>query len=120
MIEETVKELITLLIDTKSIFIISTVMIIADILSGYIKAFKNKNYNSSINRDGLARKMMWFLMLLLGVVINFVVHFNAITIIVGASCVFCEFMSIIENAKDVGIEFSLTKFVGSDEDEQKK
>lgn len=117
--EEVIRELIKLLVNTKTIFIVSTVMIIADILSGYIKAFKNKKYNSSINRDGLAKKMMWFLMLLLGVVIDFVVHFNGITLIVGVSCVFCEFMSIVENAKEVGIEFKLTDYVGSEDNEQK-
>lgn len=117
--EQIILEMIKMLLDTKSIFIVSTIMIVADILSGYIKAFKTKSYNSSINRDGLAKKMMWFLMLILGVAINYVINFNAITLIIGASCVFCEFMSIIENAQEIGIEFKIMDYLGSDKNAEK-
>lgn len=116
--EEMIKDILMNVIETKTLVILATCFIVADILSGYIKAFKNKNYNSSINRDGIAKKMMWYLMMILGCIIEFIAHTNAISILVCITCCVTEFMSVIENAHDVGIDFKLTEFLQSgDKDE---
>ena len=109
--EQMISEIIETIVDTKTLVILSTGFIVADIITGYIKAFKNKNYNSSVNRDGLAKKMMWYMMIILGCFIEWVAHTNSISILVCATCCITEFMSIIENARDVGIEFKLTQYL---------
>lgn len=109
--EEIINEIVSSLTTTTSQAMLCTVMIVADTLSGYIKCFKLKNYNSSINRDGLARKMMWYLMLIVGIAIEYIAYTNVLTVIVTGSCCVSEFMSIIENARDIGIEFKLTEYL---------
>lgn len=109
--DEVITTIINAIVNTKTAFLLSTLMIVADIISGYIKAFKNHTYSSSVNRDGLARKMMWFMMLCLGVGIEFIIHTNILTVVVAVSCVITEFMSIIENCRDIGIEFKITKYL---------
>ena len=113
--EEMLKEIIATIVDTKTLVILSTGFIVADIITGYIKAFKNKNYNSSVNRDGLARKMMWYMMIILGCFIEWIAHTNTISILVCTTCCITEFMSVIENARDVGIEFKITKYLADKE-----
>ena len=44
---------------TRNLIIISFVMIFTDILTGYLKAIKNKKINSSISRDGYIKKIGW-------------------------------------------------------------
>ena len=113
--EEMLKEIIVTIVDTKTLVILSTGFIVGDIITGYIKAFKNKKYNSSVNRDGLARKMMWYMMIILGCFIEWIAHTNAISILVCTTCCITEFMSVIENARDVGIEFKITQYLADKE-----
>lgn len=118
--EEIIKEILVTVSDSKTAIILSTGFIVADCLSGLIKAFKLKQYTSEINRDGIAKKMTWFLMILLGYFIEYFVGTNAVVLLVCVSCCMTEFMSIIENARDLGIEFKLTSVLqdkGSDENE---
>ena len=118
--EQTITEILNSISDSRTAIILATGFIIADCLSGLIKAFKLKNYTSEINRDGIAKKMTWFLMILLGYFIEYFVGTNAVVLLVCVSCCITEFMSIIENARDLGIEFKLTSVLqdkGSDENE---
>lgn len=114
--ESMISEVIKTISDTKTLVILATIFIIADIISGYIKAFKLKTYNSSINRDGIAKKMMWYLMMIVGVAIEFISKTNAISIMVCATCCITEFMSIIENAQECDIELPLSKYLGDKEE----
>jgi len=109
--EEIIREIIVTVSDSKTAIILATGFIVADCLSGLIKAFKLKQYTSEINRDGIAKKMTWFLMILLGYFIEYFVGTNAVVLLVCVSCCMTEFMSIIENARDLGIEFKLTEFL---------
>lgn len=109
--EEIIKEILVTVSDSKIAIILATGFIVADCLSGLIKAFKLKQYTSEINRDGIAKKMTWFLMILLGYFIEYFVGTNAVVLLVCVSCCMTEFMSIIENARDLGIEFKLAEFL---------
>lgn len=109
--EEIVKEILVTVSDSKTAIILATGFIVADCLSGLIKAFKLKEYTSEINRDGIAKKMTWFLMILLGYFIEWYIGTNAVVLLVCVTCCITEFMSIIENARDLGIEFKLTEFL---------
>lgn len=109
--EEVITNIISVINDSKTAFIICSVMIVADTVSGYIKAFKTKTYNSTINRDGIAKKMGWFLMLFLGIAVEYIAHTNVLILIVAFNCCITEFMSIIENLYDLGIEFKITDYL---------
>lgn len=113
--EEIIREILVTVSDSKTAIILTTGFIVADCLSGLIKAFKLKQYTSEINRDGIAKKMTWFLMILLGYFIEYFVGTNAIVLLVSVTCCITEFMSIIENARDLGIEFKLTEFLSEKE-----
>lgn len=104
-----INQVVTLITNTKTAFLLCIIMILADLFSGYIKAFKTKTYNSSINRDGLAKKMMWFLMLMLGVAVQLIANTNLLVIAITGTCIITEFMSIIENCHEIGIDFNISK-----------
>ena len=38
--------------DSRTLFIVCSILIFSDVLTGYLKAFKNNKVNSSISRDG--------------------------------------------------------------------
>ena len=107
--EDIINQVIALITNTKTAFLLCIIMILADLFSGYIKAFKTKTYNSSINRDGLAKKMTWFLMLMLGVAVQWVAHTDLLVIAITGTCIITEFMSIIENCHEIGIDFNISK-----------
>lgn len=113
--EEIMREILVTVSDSKTAIILATGFITADCLSGLIKAFKLKVYTSEINRDGIAKKMTWLLMILLGYFIEYCIGTNAIALLVCVTCCITEFMSIIENARDLGIEFKLTEFLSEKE-----
>lgn len=114
--EEIIQTIIESVINTKTAFMLSTIFIIFDVISGYIKAFKNKNYNSSINREGLAKKMTWFMMLVMGVIVEFIIHTNILVIFIASCCITTEFMSIIENCYDMGVSFKITNYLDRTDD----
>lgn len=109
--EVIIKEIFSTVSDTKTVIIICTVAILFDMLTGLIKAFKTKKYNSSINRNGIASKMTWFVMIGLGAIVAWVCHTNLLLWLIGFSCVFSEFMSMIENARDCGVELKINEFL---------
>ena len=109
--EQIIREVLVTVSDSKTGIILATGFIVADCLSGLIKAFRLKQYTSEINRDGIAKKMTWFLMILLGYFIEWCIGTNAVVLLVCVTCCITEFMSIIENARDLGIEFKLTEFL---------
>lgn len=109
--ENIILELFKSLVNTKTMIIICVLVISVDTLTGLIKAFYLKKYNSSINRKGIASKMMWFVLLALGVLIDMLVNFNGLLLLIVLSCVFSEIMSIFENAKECGLDFKMGKYL---------
>ena len=55
--------------EPRTIFILCGIFIFTDILTGYLKAFKNKKVNSSISRDGYIKKIGWIVSILFGFLI---------------------------------------------------
>ena len=101
--------------EIKTLFIIATVVIALDTISGLIKAFYTKQYNSSINRKGIASKLTWFLLLALGSAIQILLGTPVLNTIIIVNCVISEIMSVFENARDCGIELKITEFLGGKE-----
>lgn len=114
--EKIVVEALQTVTEIKTLFIIATVVIAMDTFSGLIKAFYTKKYNSSINRKGIASKLMWFLLLALGSAIQWLLGTPVLNVLIIVNCVLSEIMSVFENAKDCGVELKINEFLGGKEE----
>lgn len=85
------------------VYIITGIFILLDIVTGVIKAFKEKNYTSTVMREGLYHKAGSILCLVFGGVVDYSQGYFDIGVnipVVEAICVYIVMMeigSIIEN-----------------------
>lgn len=107
--EEFVQKISTIS-EPRTIFILCGVLIFTDILTGYLKAFKNKKVNSSISRDGYVKKIGWVISILLGFVIDLLVQVNIFLVGSAVVCIATEGISIYENLGEVGINLPFKKY----------
>lgn len=107
--EEFVQKVATMS-EPRTIFILCGVLIFTDILTGYLKAFKNKKVNSSISRDGYVKKIGWVISILLGFVIDLLVQVNIFLVGSAVVCIATEGISIYENLGEVGINLPFKKY----------
>lgn len=103
------ENLIGVITEPNTAVILCVVFILADIITGYLKAFKNKNINSSISRDGFIKKMGWFVGIALGYIINVITGMNVIVLLVTGVCMLTEFISVLENLSDIGVDLKEVK-----------
>lgn len=96
--------------DPKTIFILCGIFIFTDVLTGYLKAFKNKKVNSSISRDGYVKKTGWIIAILLGFFINVLVDVNIFFIGSAIACIATEGISVYENFGEMGVKLSFKKY----------
>lgn len=86
------------------VYIITAAFILLDLVTGLIKALKEKKYNSSIMREGLYHKAGSVLIILLGVLVDYAQNFVDLGVNIPVAAAFCvivilmEIGSIIENA----------------------
>lgn len=84
-------------------FLLPIILIILDIITGYIKAWKNNSISSRVMRDGIAKKAGELCYIILGVVIKYafgidIVLYFMVTYISGM-----EIVSIFENCALLGV-----------------
>lgn len=85
------------------IYIITGAFILLDMITGLIKAFKNKEYNSSIMREGLFHKAGSILVIVFGALVDYAQGYMDIGISIPVALSLCiyivmmEIGSIIEN-----------------------
>ena len=97
---------------------LSIILVAFDILTGWLKAKKQNKVNSSISRDGFFKKIGWFIGLVLGLVLYYLINTNLLVLVVATTCITTEFISIIENLSDLGVNIkwkSLEKINNKDE-----
>lgn len=104
-----------------NVIMIALIMIMCDLLSGFIKAFYNKDFKSAIAKKGLWEKCQWILIILVGYATNYLLNFSAIIYAICVCCVITEFMSILENAYECGImkEYKIMDFLQIKSKEEK-
>ena len=90
--------------DAKIIFKLCGLFIFTDILTGYVKAFKNKKVNSSISRDGYVKKIGWIIAILFGFFIKKLVGVEMFLVGSAIICIATEGMSIYENFGEIGLK----------------
>ncbi len=89
---------------------ITLMFILLDMLSGVIKAFKNKNFKSSIMRQGLFHKSAFIVIIGLAMLCDYSqkfidLGFNVpLTKVVCIYLIICEISSVLENLKAINPE----------------
>lgn len=101
---------ITTINEPKTIFLLCGIFIFTDVLTGYLKAFKNKKINSSISRDGYIKKMGWIVALLVGFIIDALVKVDLFLIGSAIVCISTEGISFYENLGEIGINIPFKKY----------
>jgi toxin secretion/phage lysis holin len=96
--------------DSRTLFIICSVLIFSDVLTGYLKAFKNKKINSSISRDGFIKKLGWIVALILGVALDYFIHVHIFLFGTAIVCIATEAISVYENLSDIGVKLPFNKY----------
>ena len=96
--------------EPKTLFLLCGIFIFTDVITGYLKAFKQKTVNSSISRDGYIKKIAWIIALLLGFVIDYFIQINLFLIGSAIVCIATEGISIYENLGEVGIHLPFKKY----------
>lgn len=117
--EEIIEIIEKAIIEPKTAIMLSIVMVAFDIITGWLKAKKQKKINSSISRDGFFKKLGWFIGLVLGLILYLILNTNLLVILVASTCVITEFISLIENLSDLGCKIewdSLEKIKNKEED----
>lgn len=97
-------------INEPKLFILCGVFIFTDVLTGYLKAFKNKKVNSSISRDGFIKKISWLIALILGGVVDYIINSQLFLIGTSIVCVATEGISVYENLGELGAKLPFSKY----------
>lgn len=106
--------------DNKTIFLICGIFISFDIITGYLKAIKKKELNSSISRDGFIKKLGWIVAILLGFSIKELIKIDLFLIMSSVVCVATEGISVYENLGEIGVNLKLKKYFEKLKDEEDK
>lgn len=101
---------ITAIQDEKTLILLCALFIFADVLTGYAKAFKFKEVNSSISRDGYIKKMAWAIAILVGLCFKILTGLGIFLFISAFVCIATEGMSLYENLGELGIDLPFTKY----------
>lgn len=108
--EDIIKELL-INATTERAVIFAMCMILADMASGFVKAFYNKNFKSSIAKKGLWEKVQWCIILIVGYITKYMFSFEPIVYALCIACIITEFSSILENAHECGIDIPLMQYL---------
>ena len=103
-------EQITSIQSPKTLFLICGLFIFADVITGYLKAFKFEKVNSSISRDGYIKKMGWVLAMLLGFAIDILAGTNIFLIGSTVVLIATEGISVFENLGEIGVNLPFAKY----------
>lgn len=101
---------ITEISDPKTLLILCGIFIFTDILTGYLKALKNKKINSSISRDGYIKKISWIISIILGFAVDYFANVNIFLIGSAVVCITTEGISVYENLGELGINLPFKKY----------
>lgn len=96
--------------ESRTLFIICSILIFTDVVTGYLKALKNKKLNSSVSRDGYIKKVGWIVALVLGVALDYFIHVHIFLFGTAIVCITTEAISVYENLSDVGVKLPFAKY----------
>lgn len=94
----------------KTLLIITGIFIITDIITGYLKAIKNKKLSSSVSRDGYIKKAGYLVALAFGFLIDFILDLRLFLKGTAVICIATEGISIYENLSEIGVKLPFVKY----------
>lgn len=106
--------------EPRTIFLLCGIFIFTDVLTGYLKAFKFHEVNSSISRDGYIKKIGWVISLLVGYIVDLLVEVNLFLIGSAVVCIATEGISFYENLGEIGIKLPFAKYFAKLKDNQEE
>lgn len=86
------------------IILLPLILMIVDIITGYVNAWKTKSVSSSRMRDGLGKKLAEIVYITIGVLIGMVFNLQSIGRFISLYIIYMEIMSIAENCKKLGVK----------------
>ena len=107
--EEFIKQILSIN-EPKTLFLLCGIFIFTDVITGYLKSFKNKKLNSSISRDGYIKKISWVISLILGFIIDYFVGLELFLIGSACVCIATEGISVYENLGELGVSLPFSKY----------
>lgn len=79
------------------------ILIILDVLSGVVKAWRNNNFDSSKMRAGLGKKFGEIIYVIIGVLTKFALNTNIIEYFLTGYICIMEISSLLENCDELGV-----------------
>lgn len=95
---------------SKMVYLVCGLFILMDLLTGSIKAFKNKEFTSSVMREGLFHKCGSILCVVFGIMVDYAQSYIDIGITIPVAVSICAYIilmeigSIIENLGEINPE----------------
>lgn len=80
------------------------IFMVGDIISGIVQAVINKNLDSQKMREGLLRKILLILIVILSFIFQYAFNIPAISKVVCIYLIVMEIISILENIKKAGVD----------------
>lgn len=80
------------------------IFMVADIITGLVQAIINKNLDSQKMREGILRKALLILIVILSFVAQYTFNISAISKVVCLYLIIMEVISILENLKKAGVD----------------
>ena len=80
------------------------IFMVGDIISGIVQAVINKNLDSQKMREGILRKILLILVVILSFIFQYAFNIPAISKVVCIYIIIMEIISILENLKKAGID----------------
>lgn len=80
------------------------IFMVGDIISGIVQAVINKNLDSQKMREGLLRKILLILIVILSFIFQYAFNIPTISKVVCIYLIVMEIISILENIKKAGVE----------------
>ena len=91
------------------LLVIPALLMVLDILTGYINAWKKHEIKSQKMRDGLGKKVAEFCYIIIGFVFRFATGLSSIAYFLSMYVTYMELVSILENTDKLGLP--IPKFI---------
>ena len=80
------------------------ILMVADVITGYYNAWKNKETSSAKMRDGIGKKLAELVYIVVGIVLSYAFNIQAIGYFIALYIAYMEIVSIAENCKKLGVD----------------
>lgn len=79
------------------------ILMISDILTGYLQARKNNEVNSQKMRDGISKKIGEIVYIVVAICVSYAFNIKFLSSFVSIYIIYMEIVSILENCQKLGI-----------------